>query len=337
VGLLIGSGLGGSSFAGSPVASVINVALPGSVASDGPREAAGDDDVTAEDAPASGDQGPARAPSRPPNVAPAPALESPGGEPEPAPEQEKRQATDAEPLSGTVVHARARSYVVALAGGRLRTVHAKDTVPQVGEEVDQTGERLHNGTYSAAGFVVIGSQTRATLRGSVSFADRAKGVYTVSAAGVSMLVRGATASLPTVGDEVVVRTRIVPADPPRRAAPQLVQEAVEQRDRAPDPLEAAGKLKAIDTERRTLVLPADDLGESESDLAVTVPDELELASFRVGDELALTVRVLPSGGPLALTGASDNESADAADDAARAVGDQVRARRAASRGQAVRR
>lgn len=226
-------------------------------------------------------------------------------------------SADAKLVRGTVVHrnARARSFVLATAAGDLIPVHTGHS-PALGRTVVASVRRLPNGTYRLTRMRHAGARRRhVLLRGVLTYVDRRNGSFTVSAEGVSMLVRAArnhaasaaSSSLPPVGTKVsvaaVVGTEGVEAD------------SVQDDGTDTGPIDLEGSVTAIDTATRTLTISADDEALSGKTITVTVPPTIEISTFTVGEEVELQVTLQPDGTYL-LAGSSSDEGAKGAEDTA---------------------
>jgi hypothetical protein len=121
-------------------------------------------------------------------------------------------AAQAAVVRGTVVHRnpRARSFAVAGPAGHLFAIHAAHS-PRPASVVMVSVRRLRNGTYASRRLRILAHHrgVRVHLRGTVSFVDRRHGTFTLSARGVSMLVRTGgghrarvASALPAVGSIV---------------------------------------------------------------------------------------------------------------------------------------
>ena len=127
--------------------------------------------------------------------------------------------TTATLLAGTVVHLnpKAGSYSIASDDGQLTAIHTGNA-PDIGQRVEVEARLLANGTYSEDGNRKRKSKRgQAEFGGTVSFRDPETGIYTVSATGVSVLVRGGAQRVPPeLGESVQVKVRI--ADHPDELA-----------------------------------------------------------------------------------------------------------------------
>jgi Copper binding periplasmic protein CusF len=132
--------------------------------------------------------------------------------------------------------------------------------------------------------------------------------------------------LPALGDAVRVRLDVVAAhdghpsallERARHAAPQAAAPPAP----AP-PLELAGVVQTIDPQARTLTLAFDDATQPAPTLTLAVPARFDLATLGAGQRVAVTATAAPDG-TLALTGASPDGDALAADDPTALQGDQA--------------
>lgn len=276
--------------------------------------------------------------------APAPLVSEPALEPAPPAEEEvaaetkpktrggeeqeeEAEAEETTELKGAVVavNAAAGSYALAVKGGELVPVHARE-LPTPGEKLTVTGARLANGSFGEEEKPVRGGKvTEVSFRGAVTFADPdpADPAYTVSGRGASLFVHvppdptGVVPALPVVGAYVTVTTAIEPDA-------KLVQRKLETEPGEPATyLDLAGIVKQVLSETAQLLLSADGSGESEKDLTLSVPAGIELAKLTVGDSYLATANVNPDG-TLALAGIASDQRRKGADDAASAQGDLKR-------------
>jgi hypothetical protein len=209
-------------------------------------------------------------------------------------------------IKGTVVHrnARAHSFVVATATGRLAAVHSRRSL-RPGRVVRVAGRRLHNGTFAGRSVRLVGTRRRARLRGTVTWASRRTGAFTVSAPGASLLVRKAADPVPAPGTAVVVDAQMDDDG-------QLQADDVHELGSDDDGMELEGVVLAVDSQARTLSVSADDDGESGAAVTVHVPDGFDLNAFEIGREVELHVTELPDG-TLQLVGSGDDDNAQEAE------------------------
>jgi hypothetical protein len=227
-------------------------------------------------------------------------------------------------LKGTVVHKnkRARSFVVAEPSGRLRAVHANKS-PALGRRVVVTARKLRNGTFAAQRVRVGKKSRRARIRGRVTYASARRGLFVVSARGVSLVVhkrraraRAASAAatgLPPVGSDVTVTGSLddqgVDAD------------TIENDGEHHNFVDLEGIVLAISADGKTLTLSADDNDDvSGGTVTVHLPDGFDASRYAVGHEVQIRASLNPDGTYTAV-GSSDDEGAEAADDEAGVQGD----------------
>jgi hypothetical protein len=224
-------------------------------------------------------------------------------------------AAEAMKIRGTVVHHNrgAHSFVVAGRHGHLYAIHAR-RAPRVGRHVVLTARRLRNGTFRLQRLRSSARTTRhVRVRGVVSWVNRRKAEFTVSAPGVSMLVRSARRgaaraadALPPVGTNVVVTGTV---DDQGDVEDQSVQD--EGTDSTGVDLE--GQVLSVDPVGGTITVSADDEDQTGSSIVVDVPSTFDITQFTPGEEVELLVQ--PNGdGTVTLLGSSDDSNAQGADD-----------------------
>jgi hypothetical protein len=203
-------------------------------------------------------------------------------------------------VTGTVVHrdARARSFVLAGASGRLTAIHAT-RLPATGSFLTVSASALRNGTFAAR-----------HLRGVVTFVDRAAGAFTLSAPGVSMLVRRghAAGALPAAGSAVTIEGHV-------ESDGELEAEDVQEHGTRTAGIHLEGRVLAIEPVARTLTISADDDAHSGAAITVTVPASIDLTLFVVGAPVELQATLQPDGTYMLVGSASDAGSRGANDGA----------------------
>lgn len=241
-------------------------------------------------------------------------------------------------FTGTVVHlnTKAGSYTLA-ADDELIAIHSGH-LPDVGETLEVDTVTLANGTYGEDGNRQrSGKRGRVSLGGLVTFRDPKTGVFTLSATGASVLVRGgAQRTPPPLGKRADVEVRFAdhPEELPVSPAGHEGCEKPPALPKAPPiSLEQAGivhtggdgpagssiaDIEAIvegvcRSNPRKLVVSADDLRESGQDVSVGVPQKLQLANIETGDVVKLSASIGESGN-YTLTGIASDERRQAADD-----------------------
>lgn len=273
----------------------------------------------------------------PPSLIPPPPTTAPTTTPpQPPTTTTATQPPPAEPataLTGTVVHAnpKAASYTLAV-DGRLTAIHSHDP-PPVGEVIEVETRSLVNGTLAEDGRPERkGSRGRVEFSGTVSFRDPRSGLYSVSAPGVSVLVRGGSQRRPPeVGDPVDVEARIADhpepleptppgrdgcGDPPLAPAPPqttLEQVGLDVTGDRVTTTDVEAIVEGVCRDDHSLVVSADDLRESGQGLAVSVPETIRIAELEPGQALKLSVTI-GGGGSLDLTSLSADSNEREADD-----------------------
>jgi hypothetical protein len=251
----------------------------------------------------------------------APVPTQPSGKIPPA-EVEDEEATE---LKGVVVHANepAGSYALAIAGGELVPVHARE-LPAPGAKLTVTASRLANGAFAEeekpkrSG----GKATQAVFRGVVTYADPdpTDPAYTVSGRGASLLVHvppdptGAVPTLPATGTYVNVTVGLEPDT-------TLLQRKIEVEPGEPTTyLDLAGIFREVLPETGQLLFSADGARESEADLTLNVPPTIDTTKLEPGDSYLATATV-EEDGTLKLAGIASDEHTKGADDPSLAQGD----------------
>jgi hypothetical protein len=278
------------------------------------------------------------APLDPAPVAPEPVGEEAEPEPEPPPgkaPEEEAEEEEATELKGVVVHANqaAGSYALAIAGGELVPVHARE-LPVPGAKLTVTASRLANGAFAEEEKPKRGSgkAAQAIFRGAVTFVDPdpADPAYTVSGRGASLLVHappdptGLAPILPTLGAYVTVTAGFERREEPLPPTDVLVQRKVELEPGEPSTyLDLAGILGEVLPETGQLLVSADGTRESEADLTLNVPPTIDTKKLEPGDSYLATATV-EKDGTLTLSGIASDEHRKGADDAGSAQGDLKR-------------
>lgn len=226
-------------------------------------------------------------------------------------------------FSGVVVHkdARAHSFVVALRGGALRAIHARRE-PALGRNVTVRARLLRNGTWALQHVRVGRAAGRVHLRGTVTYINSRRGIFVVSARGVSLLVRehrAMTGRLRAAADSQLAVGDIVTVDG-TLDGDSVEASSVQQTGQDMNGLDIEGTVQAIDTTARTLSVSADDSEESGATLTVDVPAAFDITLFSTGESVELIVS--PNGdGTYTLEQSSDDHSARSANNAGEDQGD----------------
>lgn len=256
-------------------------------------------------------------PLPPPAEDPDPAKAPPAAEEEP-------KGTETTELKGTVVHANpaAGSYALAIGGGELVPVHARE-LPPPGAKLTVEGLQLANGTFAEASPPVRSGKTaQVSFEGTVTFVDPdpAAPAYTVSGRGASLLVgvspdpTGALPSLPVLGARVTVSAALEPGG-------SLLQRTIQIEVGEPSVyLDLSGTYGGLHPETGQLLFSADDTRASETDIALAVSPKIEPAKLKQGDSYLATAEVGPDGS-LTLVGIAGDEQRKGADDPKAAQGD----------------
>ena len=217
-------------------------------------------------------------------------------------------------FSGVVVHhnTRARSFVVALGNGTLRSVHAGHA-PRLGRRVVVTARLLHNGTWALQRMRVGKATRRVHIRGTVTYVNLRRHVFVVSARGVSLLVHahrtGAgdvrAASSPVADGQQVAVDGVLDDDSVEANNVQTTGEDV-------GGVDLEGTVQSIDATARSLSISADDSEQSGATLTVDVPASFDLSQFSPGQSVELLVA--PNGdGTYTLQQSSNDTGAQNAD------------------------
>jgi hypothetical protein len=225
-------------------------------------------------------------------------------------------------FSGVVVHKndRAHSFVVALRGGTLRAIHARHS-PELGRHVTVRARLLRNGTWALQEVRVGRGAARVHIRGVVTYVNSRRGVFTVSARGVSLLVRQhrMTTRLHAAADSQLVDGALVTVDG-TLAGDSIDATGVEQIGQDTHGLDLEGTVQAIDMAARTLTVSADDSEESGATLTVAVPPAFDISMFSIGEPVELIVSP-NADGTYTLVQASDDNGARSANNAGEDQGD----------------
>jgi hypothetical protein len=230
------------------------------------------------------------------------------------------------------VNPEAASYTIA-DDGSLIAIHSHRP-PNLGKSIEVDAQALANGTFAEAGNrTEHGTDGQASFDGTISFSDPKSRIYTVSAAGVSLLVRGTAGHTPPkLGDNVEVRVRVTnsaeplpvsqpgqqgcgnpPAlpNPPRAALEQVSLRIMDGEPASGTDVEAI--VEGVCSGSRKLIVSADDVRESGRDIGILVPKEIELGRIDPGDVLKLTTTIL-GGGSLQLSAVAGDRGGHGADD-----------------------
>jgi len=150
--------------------------------------------------------------------------------------------------------------------------------------------------------------------------NRRRGIFTLSARGVSMLVRTRRGrarmadALPSVGTEVTATGTVDDQG-------ELEDQSLQSDGSDTNGIDLEGTILAVNATARTLTVSADDDQQSGASVIVTVPAALDISKFVVGQEVELQVLPQPGGGYL-LQGSASDEGVQGADDQAEEQGNQ---------------
>ena len=176
-------------------------------------------------------------------------------------------------------NARASSFTLAAASGRLSAVHASHS-PRLGSVVAVDAKRLRDGTYLAGRMHVFAGHrlSRVRLSGTVTYVSSRSRTFAISARGVSILVRlrgarvasAAAAQLPAPGTNVTVVGKLGADD-------DVTATSVEAGGQDQSGIDLEGTVLSIDTSARTLSISADDEDTSSGAVTVAVPSSFDLS------------------------------------------------------------
>jgi hypothetical protein len=260
-------------------------------------------------------------------------------------------------LAGIVasVAADGEGFTLAARDGTLLHVHASGCGVAPGDDLHLRARPLANGTWSADRVRRVGDGDTLRAAGTVVWSDPSSGRYALGARGVTLVVTvpppapaadppnpvppvdpqapAATApaapvppAVPALGAQLRVRLEPLAAhdgqpaglvERVRRDAPPPADPAVP----AP-PLELAGVVQSTDAQARTLVLALDPAAQPPLVLTLAVPEQIDLVKLLPAQHVAVTAIPQPDGS-LALSGASPDGDALAADDPTALQGDQA--------------
>jgi hypothetical protein len=245
------------------------------------------------------------------------------------------QAPAADPtVSGTVVHLShdGHGYAVVTKDGQLIALHA-DKEPKLGDKLTTTVKPLDNGSFKQLKPKVTGHADGAKFHGTVTYADAAAGVYTVSAPGVSLLVHlpppppaaqpadpaappqtdtapaPLPAAVPAVGTLTTVEATIkLPVTPDQK--PQLEETKRVDGDPASGDLDLEAIVRAPDPaappDPTHLIVSADDAGESTTTLSVKIPPKFDVSKISKPGTVITSLVKLESDGSYTLVSAVED-------------------------------
>jgi hypothetical protein len=259
---------------------------------------------------------------------------------------------------GTVVHTNpgAGSYAVA-AAGNLQAVHAAD-LPTPGDKVKLKAHKLFNGTLAQNGSrTAQGAESTAVFSGLVSYRDDTALEYTVSSRGSSVLVHVPVTGggdIPPLGSSVTVTvsiaasTPLIPPPPPIPPVPPPLPPAIPPCDPGgpeypatppltevfpltqtsatvdiphADTADVEGIVQAACADPAQLVLSADDVRESFSDIELTLPNTFDVTHLIPGQAVNATASIAADNS-FTVTGISSDQGTTGAEDATQGQGTQ---------------
>jgi hypothetical protein len=225
-------------------------------------------------------------------------------------------------VRGTVVHrnAKTRSFVVASATGRLTKVRSRHAA-RLGRTVRVSGRRLRDGSIAASHVRTGARRSRARLRGTVTFANRRAGRFTVSSAAGSISVRAHRAgaaraaddTLPAVGQQVVVTITVSPGG-------VIDEDNVDELGMDQGEVEIEGVITALDPNAHTVTVTASDDDASGGTVTVGFPATFDLSGLAVGNEVEIKA-IRQADGTFVLSKLETDNENDLADEADNQPGD----------------
>jgi hypothetical protein len=227
-------------------------------------------------------------------------------------------------VHGTVVHrnARAHSFVVADRAGHLFAIHAAHS-PRLAAVVAVSVRELRNGTYAAARTDVLAYHpgARVRLRGIVTYVNRQQASFTLSARGVSMLVRTSQGHAARMADALPPVGTVVTATGTVDGQGELNDQTVQTDGTDASSIDLEGSILAIDTTARTMTVSSTDNQQTGGSVIVSVPLSFDMSLFAVGQEVELHVS-LQSNGSYMLVGASSDQGTQGANNQGDQQGNQ---------------
>ena len=227
-------------------------------------------------------------------------------------------------IRGEVVHVNktAHSFTVADRHGHLTAIHANHS-PAAGRMVTVSARRLRNGTFAATRVHSGRRSNHVHVRGLVTYVDRSRRFYVVSARGVSLIVRARHANarsgkmvksvmltgdtLPAVGTEVTV-------DGTLDDQGDIQGDSVNNDGQNNNTADLEGQILSINPTARTLTISASDDNEiTGATILIHIPDTIDITTYHVGDIIQL-VASLESDGTYTAVGSSGDSGVQQADD-----------------------
>jgi Cu/Ag efflux protein CusF len=217
---------------------------------------------------------------------------------------------------GTVVHrnARTHSFVVAASSGRLTKIRSRH-LARLGRTVRVTGRRMRDGSIAASRIRSGATHRRARLRGTVTYANRRSGRFTVSSAAGSIAVRrgshsrvrAASDDVPAPGQQVVVSVTVQPGG-------VLEEDGVDELG-VDHEVEIEGVVKSVDLNAHTAnVSASDDDDASLGEITVTFPETFDVSQLKVGNQIEIKA-TRQADGSFVLSKMETDDENDLADEA----------------------
>ncbi len=232
-------------------------------------------------------------------------------------------AASAATIRGEVVHINksAHSFTVADRHGHLSAIHANRT-PAAGHIVTVSARQLRNGTFAATRVHSGRRSHHVHIRGLVTYVDRARRLFVVSARGVSLVVHARhtsassgrmvrSAMLP--GDTLLALGTEVTVDGSLDNQGDIQGDSVNNDGQNNNTADLEGQILSIDPAARTVTISASDNNEiAGATILVHIPDTFDITTYHVGDVLQL-VATLEADGSYTAVGTSDDGNVDQAD------------------------
>ncbi len=253
-------------------------------------------------------------------------------------------------VQGVVVHVNpvAESYSIATTDEdhQLLAIH-DDDLPDPQTKVKVKLRELFNGTFAEAGERTESqTETEATFNGMVTYRNLQDGIYTVSNTGTSILVHlpdsAEAEDMPPLNNEIALTATVKPSPAAKAKRSRHAKAADGCSDEpiaGPDPsstleqrsftivgpaygsVDVEGIVERACDASQELGLSADDIRESETDISLASPQEIDLSLLELGQPVDATARIAEDGS-YELTGVSSDDGVAGADDSEAGQGDQ---------------
>ena len=204
---------------------------------------------------------------------------------------------------GTIVHRNAPRLVVATHSGRMVAIRTTRAI-RVGTVVRVSGRSIRK----------VGRTRHARLRGTVTYVNRGRRLFTLSARGASVLIhrrtarvaRAASDDMPASGSQVTVNASLDDQG-------DVEADDVNEDGQDTNGIDLEVKVLSVDANARTLNLSADDDDESGAAIVVHVPTSFDLTQFQTGNDVELVV-TKETDGTFTLQKVDENEADNEGDD-----------------------